>query len=348
MRAIGDGHPCFLTFEAGPTHDGLETAKKLATVASEAGADAVKFQMVDPDRLVADKKQMFSYQILVDRETGALKPVEEPLYDLLKRRALTRDEWSALKAHCDGLGLAFFATIAFEDELAFLAELGCHGVKIASADVNFNQLLRAAAQTGMQIQLDTGNASIGEIETAIDVIRAVRDVEIVVHHCPSGYPASAENVNLNIIPSMKRLFGIPIAYSDHYPGWEMDIAAITLGANLIEKTITLDRMTPSVEHVMSLEPAEASRFVKVVRDVEKGFGSSRRELTPAMRKSRDMIRRSAFLSAPAKGGTKIEDLPVIFRRPGTGIGPDVFETLGGLALRADLPEGAMLKRGDLG
>ena len=348
MRKIGDGEPCFLTFEAGPTHDGLEMAKRLADVAAEAGADAIKFQMVDPDRLVADRKQMFSYKILVDRQTGELKQVEEPLYDLLKRRALERAEWTELKAHCDGLGLAFFATIAFEDELEFVAEMGCHGVKIASADVNYNQLLRAAARTGMQIQLDTGNATIGEIEVAIDVIRAERDVEIVVHHCPSGYPASADNVNLNIIPSMKQLFGIPIAYSDHYPGWEMDIAAITLGANLIEKTITLDRMTPSVEHVMSLEPNEAKRFVKIVRDVERGFGSSRRHMSAEQIKARNMVRRSAFLSAPAKAGAKIEDLPVIFRRPGTGIAPDVFETLSGMTLRWDLPEGAMLQRGDLG
>jgi sialic acid synthase SpsE len=348
MRKIGDGEPCFLTFEAGPTHDGLDMAKRLADVAAEAGADAIKFQMVDPDRLVADRKQMFSYKILTNRATGELKQVEEPLYDLLRRRALERGEWTELKAHCDGLGLAFFATIAFEDELEFVAEMGCHGVKIASADVNFNQLLRAAARTGMQIQLDTGNATIGEIETAIDVIRAVREVEIVVHHCPSGYPASADNVNLNIIPSMKRLFGIPIAYSDHYPGWEMDIAAITLGANLIEKTITLDRMTPSVEHVMSLEPDDARRFVKIVRDVERGFGSSRRHMSAEQIKARNMVRRSAFLSGPAKAGAKIEDLPVIFRRPGTGIAPDVFETLSGMTLRRDLPEGAMLQRGDLG
>ena len=348
MRPIGDQHPCFLTFEAGPTHDGLETAKRLAEVAAEAGADAIKFQIVDPERLVADRKQPFTYQILVDRESGALKTVSEPLYDILKRRALSRREWIELKQHCDGLGLAFFATIAFEDELQLMVELGCHGVKIASADVNFNQLLRAAARTGMQIQLDTGNSSIGEIEKAIDVIRAERDVEIVVHHCPSGYPASADNVNLNIIPTMKRLFGIPIAYSDHYTGWEMDIAAIALGANLIEKTITLDRMTPSVEHVMSLEPTEARRFVKIVRDVERGFGSSRRILSEEQRKARDMLRRSAFLGAPAAAGTKLKDLPIIFRRPGTGIAPDLFETMGDLSLRRDLPEGAIIHRSDVG
>lgn len=347
LRPIGDGHACFVTFEAGPTHDGLATACRLAGVAAEAGADAVKFQMVDPDRLVSDRRQLFTYDVLVDRESGRRETVQEPLYELLKRRALTRQEWVSLKRHCDGLDLAFFATVAFEDELAFVAELGCRGVKIASADVNYPQLLRAAARTGLQIQLDTGNATLGEIETAIDVILAERPVEIIVHHCPSGYPAAPDMVNLQVIPTLKRLFGIAVGFSDHSPGWDMDVAAIALGANLVEKTITLDRATRSVEHVMSLEPEDATRFVQLVRDVEAALGSPRRTLTDAQRQSRMMIRRSAFLAAPAPAGTALKDLPVMFRRPGTGIAPDLFETLGAFQLRRDLPEGAMLSLADV-
>jgi len=348
MRPIGDGHPCFVTFEAGPTHDGLETACKLAEIAAEAGADAVKFQMVDPDRLVADKTQPFTYQVLADRETGRLETVSEPLYDLLKRRALTRDEWIALKRHCDSLNLAFFATIAFEDELQLLVDLGCHGVKIASADVNFPQLLRAVARTGLQIQLDTGNATIGEIEAAIDVVKAERDVEVVVHHCPSGYPASPENVNLQVIPTLKRIFGVAVAYSDHSPGWDMDVAAIALGANLVEKTITLDRTIRSVEHVMSLEPDDARRFVKVVRELEAAMGQPRRLMSEEQKRARRMIRRSAYLVGDAAAGTALKDLPVVFRRPGTGIGPDAFEAMGEMSLRRDLPEGTQLTLADVG
>jgi len=348
MRRIGDGNPCFVTFEAGPTHDGLETARKLAEVAAEAGADAVKFQMVDPERLVADKQQPFTYQVLADRDTGRLETVSEPLYDLLKRRSLTREEWVSLKRHCDSLGLAFFATIAFEDELRFLVELGCHGVKIASADVNYPQLLRAVARTGLQIQLDTGNATIGEIETAIDVIKAERDVEIVVHHCPSGYPVSPENVNLRVIQTLKRMFGVAVAFSDHSPGWDMDVAAIALGADLVEKTITLDRTTRSVEHVMSLEPEDARRFVGVVRDVEAAMGRPRRSMSEEQKRARRMVRRSAFLAGDAVAGTPLKDLPILFRRPGTGIGPDTFEAMGDLSLRRDLVEGTLLTLADIG
>ena len=168
-RAVGDGAPCFITYEAGPTHNGLESAKQLVALAAQAGADAVKFQIFDPDRLVADRKQQFTYEILADRTTGAMKTVSESLYELLARRCLKNEEWRALKRYSDGLGLAFFATVSFPDEIDFLVELGCHSIKIASADVNHLPLIRRAARTGMCLQLDTGSATIGEIEAAIDV-----------------------------------------------------------------------------------------------------------------------------------------------------------------------------------
>ena len=178
-RDVGDDHPTFIVFEAGPTHDGLDTAKALATHAAKAGAHAIKFQIVDPDRLVANRKQMFSYEVLVDRQTGATETVEEPLYDILVRRALSKAQWREVKNHCDGLGLAFFATIAFEDEIDLLLDLGCHSIKIASGDVNHHPLIRLAARTGTCIQLDTGNASLGEIEQAVDVIRSEGNENII-------------------------------------------------------------------------------------------------------------------------------------------------------------------------
>ncbi|MBM3518950.1 MAG: N-acetylneuraminate synthase, partial [Alphaproteobacteria bacterium] len=132
-RLVGDGEPCFVTLEAGPTHDGLESALALCTAAAEAGADAVKFQVIDPDRLVADKKMPFSYEVLLDRASGSTETVTEPLYDILCRRTLTPDGWRQVKRHCDDLHLAFFATVAFEEEVRLMQELGCHSIKIASA-----------------------------------------------------------------------------------------------------------------------------------------------------------------------------------------------------------------------
>ncbi len=347
-REIGDGHPCFITFEAGPTHDGLESAKRLVKLAAEAGADAVKFQTFDPDRLVADKKMPFSYEVLVDRATGKTETVEEPLYDILCRRALAPDEWRQLKRYSDSLGLVFFSTVGFEEDVRLLEELGCHSIKIASADVNHFPLIRLVAKTGMCIQLDTGNASIGEVEAAVDVCRSEGNDKIIIHNCPSGYPARLESINLRIIPTLKQMFPeYPIAYSDHTPGWEMDVAAVALGANLVEKTITEDRTTRSVEHIFSLEPGEMENFIRTIRDVETALGKPRRKLFPEEREKRKNVRRSVFLKSLVKAGQRLKDVEVDFRRPGFGIGPDMYEKLLDLHFVSDLPVGHQLSLGDL-
>ncbi len=346
-RAVGDGHPCFITYEAGPTHSGLESAKRLVSLAARAGADAVKFQILDPDRLVADRKLPFTYDILVDRTSERTETVSEPLYDILCRRSLGHGEWRELKSHCDGLGLAFFATIGFDDEIRLLEQLGCHSIKIASADVNHLPLIRKAARTGMCVQLDTGNSSLGEIEIAVDAIRGEGNESIVIHQCPSGYPAKRDGINLNIIRTLKQMFGLPVAYSDHTPGWEMDVAAVALGANMVEKTITEDRTTRSVEHIFSLEPADMAKFVRIVRDVEAAMGTARRILAPEEKRKRDSYRRSIFLAAPASAGTKLADAKIEYRRPGHGYGPDRYDELAPRVLRRDLPAGHMVVPDDL-
>lgn len=346
-RQVGDGSPCFITFEVGPTHNGVDSSKRLIKYASESGADAVKFQILDPERLVADKKQLFSYQILVDRETGKLETVEEPLFDILQRRSLSVDEWIEVKNYSDSLNMSFFATVGFDDEVDLLEKLGCHSIKIASADVNHFPLLRKAAKTGMCIQLDTGMASLGEIEKAVDVIRKEGNENIIIHQCPSGYPARLDSINLNIIPTLKKMFPYPVAYSDHTPGHDMDIAAIAMGANLVEKTITEDRATRSVEHVMSIEPHEMKSFVQIIRDVEVAMGSSRRELHEEEIQKRNSIRRSVFLCEDVKAGTKLRDCKVEFRRPGFGISPDEYGELLCATLQNDLPNGHLLKLKDM-
>jgi len=346
-REIGDDAPCYITFEIGPTHNGVESAKRLISHAADAGADAVKVQIFDPDRLVADKSQLFSYGVLKDRESGEIETVEEPLYDILKRRSLSNAEWREVKAYSDELGMAFFATVGFDEDVDLLDELGCHSIKIASADVNHFPLLRRVASTGMCVQLDTGMATLGEIEAAVDVIRSEGNESIIIHQCPSGYPARLESINLNIIPTLKRMFPYPVAFSDHTPGAEMDVAAVALGANLVEKTITEDRMTRSVEHVMSLEPYEMRSFVQTIRDVEAGIGDSRRELHEEEKKKRDAVRRSVFLRGDAKAGQRLADCDVEFRRPGFGIAPDRYEELLNWRFARDVTAGTMLAYDDL-
>lgn len=346
-KLIGDGEPCFITFEIGPTHNGVDSAKCLIKHAAEAGADAVKVQIFDPDRLVADRKQLFSYQVLKDRLSGELETIEEPLYDILQRRYLSPNEWRDVKAYSDSLGMAFFATVGFDDDVELVESLGCHSIKIASADVNHFPLLRRVAKTGMSVQLDTGMATLGEIESAVDVIRSEGNEDIIIHQCPSGYPARLESINLNIIPTLKRMFRYPVAFSDHTPGSEMDVAAVALGASLVEKTITEDRMTRSVEHIMSIEPDEMRQFVKTIREVEIAMGCNRRELHEDEIKKRNAIRRSVFLVSEVKAGQKLSECEVEFRRPGFGISPDRYEQIIEASINLDLPAGHMLSMQDL-
>lgn len=346
-RQVGGDQPCFITFEAGPTHDGLATAKRLATHAAEAGGDAIKFQILDPDRLVSDKAQLITYEVLVDRQTGATEKVSEPLYDVLARRALSFDEWTELKRHCDDLGLAFFATIGFDGELDFVERLGCHSVKIASADVNHFPLIRKAARTGLCLQLDTGNSTLGEIEAAVDVIRGEGNENIIIHQCPSGYPARLESINLRIISTLRQMFPYPVAFSDHSPGWDMDIAARCFGASLVEKTITEDRTSRSIEHIMSLEPADMASFVEVMRNVETAMGLPRRLMSAEELQRRRALRRSPVLMRDACKGERLAEVEVDFVRPGYGIGPDEFERMGDRVLKTDLPGGHALNWSDL-
>jgi len=346
-KNIGDHYPTYITFELEPTHQGLDSAKRLISFASEAGADAVKFQIFDPDRLVADKKQIFSYDVLKNRETGETETIEEPLYDILSRRCLSENQWIEIKKFCDDLDIAFFSTVGFDEDVKLLEKIGCQSIKIASADVNHFPLLRIAAKTGMCLQLDTGMASLGEIERAVDIIKSEGNNNIIIHQCPSGYPARFESVNLRIINTLKKMFPFPIAFSDHNPGNEMDIAAIAIGANMIEKTVTEDRMIRSVEHIMSIETVDTKNFIKKIRDLEIALGNGRREMQDKEIKKRDQNRRSLFLKLPAKKGTLLSDCEIEFRRPGFGIRPDQFELVKNCILLKDLNRGHMLNFSDI-
>lgn len=340
-KSIGNNSPCYITLEAGPTIDGFESAKKLIEVAANSKADAIKFQILNADELVADKAQLFEYEILTNKFSGKTKTINEPLFDILKRRELTDDEWKELKKVCDSYGIEFFATIFSEHHLELINRLGASTVKIASSDINHIPLIVKAAQTGMCVQLDTGNASYGEINFAIKKIEERGNNKIIIHHCPTGYPAHLDNVQLSEISKLKKLFPYPIAFSDHTPGWHMNIAAVCMGANMIEKTITLDRTTPSVEHMFSLEEKEATVFVGEIREVEQAIKDTERKLNPDFKK-RYATRRSIFSKSHIQKGTKIMEEHLEYRRPGFGLGPERLDDICSKMAKIDIPAGTMI------
>ena len=326
-RTVGDDQPTFLCFEIGPTHDGLKNALELIRKAGAAGVDGVKLQIIDADRLVSDKEQLFSYSIL-NPDSGEFQQKTEPLYQILKRRQLSRRELEIIAEKISSMGMEFFATVSYEEDIELVKSLECASVKIASADVNHAPLLRSAARSGMSVQLDTGNSTIEEISYAVDLLESENCHSIIIHHCPSGYPAYLQSISLRTISEIQKRFKYPVAFSDHSAGIDMNIAAVSLGASLIEKTVTRDRTTPSVEHCFSLEPDEFESFVVRVRELEVALGTNAdRVLSDEQIEARLKLRRSVFLASAAKVGTSIGELKVDYRRPGHGIPPNDWEDL---------------------
>ncbi len=349
-RINGAAEGAYIVLEAGPTHTGLDSAKELARMAQEAGADAVKYQYLYADRLLADKSVSMSYKYLERDADGAERFVEcsESLYDILRRRELQEGEWRELKEHCDRLGLPMISTVCFNDEVDFLVDgLSVAALKLASADINHLPFIRycarRCAERDVNLQMDTGNADIWEIERAVIAAEEEGCRNIVIHLCPTGYPAHTESINLRMLPTLKKLFpDYAVAFSDHSPGWDMDIAAVALGADLIEKTITLDRCTRSCEHSFSLERQDAERFVQSIRSVETALGSSRRIIPAAEKNKRKRIRRSPYALRPLAAGMPIREEDFDFRRPEDGLSALDFEALLGRELQKTIETGEVL------
>lgn len=336
----------YIVLEAGPTHFGIESAKELATIAKKAGANSIKFQTLYADRLMADKSIKFGYTYLEIDTNGNEKfvPTEELLYDILKRRELTRNEWIELKNHCDSIGIHMFTTATYRDEVDFIVdELKIDSIKINSSDVNDLEFIEYCAKKGVNIQLDTGNADIWEIEKAVITAEEAGCENIIIHHCPSGYPARLDSIHLKQIPTLKAMFSNhSIAFSDHSPGWDMDIAAVALGADMIEKTITLDRTIKSCEHSFSLEKNDAMKFIKSIRDLELALGSARRRIPSYVKQKRKTTRRSPYAMKDMKAGTSIEFKDFEFKRPGFGVTSEEFNFFIEKKLTHDIKEGEPL------
>ncbi len=325
----------FITFEAGATHKGFKDAKKLIDIAAKAKADAIKFQIFSNKNFISDKNLFIKFKIL--KKNNQFKIKKEKLYKIFNRRYLKEHEWIKLKNYADKKKILFFATAGSLEDLNIIKKIKCHSVKISSSDINYLDLIEKAALTGKNIQLDTGNATLNDIKRAIKIIENKGNKNIILHYCPPGYPTTYSKINFKFIEKLKK-FKYPIAFSDHSPGELMDVAAVCHGVCLVEKTITLNKYIPEVEHCISLEPQETEKFVKNLKNLKKTLNNNK--LIFPINKN---LRRGVYLKKDIKKYSKINSEHVYFARPQKGIGPDEFFYLNSKKIKKNKKQNEFLK-----
>jgi N,N'-diacetyllegionaminate synthase len=320
--------------EAGVNHNGdLALARRLIDVAANAGADLVKFQTFVAHRLVTTRAAKAAYQ----EQSGA----GESQYAMLQPLELTRDMHLALIAHCKSRGIEFFSTAFDVQSIDLLAELGLSCFKIPSGEITNLPYLRHIARQGKPVILSTGMATLGEIEAALDVLERAglsRD-RITILHCSTEYPTPMADVNLRAMLAIREAFGVSVGYSDHTQGIEVAVAAVALGATVIEKHFTLDRTLPGPDHKASLEPAEFESMVKAIRNIERAMGNGVKWPTTTEEQNKAAARKSLVASRQIHAGEVFTEGNLGVKRPGTGISPMRWdEVLGRKASRDFAPD----------
>ena len=338
-KLIDEGEPCFIIAEAGVNHNGdVELAKKLIDAAKDAGADAVKFQTFHAEEIVTLRTKKAIYQNRAKERTQ---------YEMLKNLELRFDEFRELKKYCDNKDIEFISTPYDIKSVEFLNEIGINRYKVASADLINKPLIEAIAKTEKQIILSTGMATLGEIERTISLINDFGNKDIILLHCTTGYPTPYDQVNMNVLLTLKKAFGLPVGYSDHTLGIEIPIMAVSMGAKVIEKHFTLDRTMEGPDHFASLEPNELKKMVEAIRNVEKSFGSKRKERTDEEKKNIFFMRRSIHASKDMKQGEIIKENNIKITRPFDGIEPWFLECILGKKIKNNVKKDEPIRWEDL-
>lgn len=318
----------YIIAEAGVNHNGnLELAKKMIEVAKESGVDAIKFQTYQAEKLVTLKSKKAEYQ---EKNTGKA----ESQLEMLKKIQLSQNEFVELKQHCRGVGIEFLSTSFDFESVDFLFQMGISQWKIPSGEITNLPYLIQIAETKLPIILSTGMATLDEVAEAVAVLKKYGSTEITLLHCTTEYPAPFDEVNLRAMLTMREEFNLPIGYSDHTMGIEIPIAAVAMGATIIEKHFTLDRSMDGPDHQASLEPDELKQMVCAIRHVEKAFGDGIKQPTESEKKNIQIARKSIVAETKIKMGVVFTKDNLTIKRPGNGISPmKWFEVLGKRAAR---------------
>ncbi len=326
--------------EAGVNHNGdIKLAKKLIAVAAEAGADLVKFQTFVTANNISRAAPKAEYQ------KGATDP-EESQYEMVRKLELSKDDHLELIEECEKRKIGFFSTAFDATSIDMLDELNVSDyVKVPSGELTNLPYLRYLTRHGKRVLLSTGMADLGEIEAAINVVEQAgtpRD-KITVLHCTTEYPTPMEDVNLRAMVNIGKAFGVSVGYSDHTPGIEVPIAAVALGATVIEKHFTLDRTLPGPDHRASLEPDELKAMVQGIRNIEKALGDGIKRPSPSELKNKPIARKSLVAARPIKAGEAFTEDNLMAKRPGTGISPMQWDEVIGRTAPRDFSEDELIE-----
>lgn len=331
--------------EAGVNHNGsLEMAKKLIDVAAEAGADYVKFQTFKADRLVSRKAKKAEYQ------EKNINDGDDSQYNMLKKLELSDSMHTELIAYCAYRNIKFLSSGFDEESIDYLDSLGINLFKIPSGEITNKPYLQHIARKGKDVILSTGMADLDEIGDALNVFinEGLTKEQITILHCNTEYPTPMEDVNLHAMDTIQKAYEVAIGYSDHTRGIEVAIAAVALGAKVIEKHFTLDRNLPGPDHKASLEPGELKSMVRAIRNIELAIsGNGLKVPSKSERPNIAVARKSIHLQYDLKAGTILRYEHLIMKRPGDGISPMQIDIILGKMLAADLTADHKLTWSDL-
>ncbi len=340
-RDIGADQPPYIIAEIGSNHNGdMALCRRLIDAALAAGADAVKFQSWTKNSLISRAEY--------DRNTRYAADSRAPtLEQAVEQYQLTADRLREVTDYSRDQGIVTFSSCFSRAEVDLLEDLGAPAYKIASMDVNHLPLLEHVAATGKPVLLSTGMATLAEVERALQVLQANGSGPVAVLHCVSIYPCPPELVNLRQLDTWRQAFGVPVGFSDHTMGTAVPLAAVALGACILEKHFTLDRNLEGWDHSISADPAELRDLVQGSRAVAAALGSPARHLSSAELEKRKAFRRRMVATRPLRQGERLTSADVEFKRPGTGIQPDELSYAVGRALRRDVAAEEELEWGDL-
>ena len=340
-RLIGEGEPCFIIAEAGVNHNGdINLAKKLIDVAKEAGADAVKFQTFEAEEVVSENAEKAKYQ---KETTGA----QESQFDMIKKLELCEKDFRTLFDYARHKGIVFLSSPFDEGSVDLLDGFGLPAFKIPSGEITNFPLLKHTAHKKKPIILSTGMSTLSETGNALEAIRQEGAKEIILLHCVSCYPAKAEDTNLKAMETLRHAFKLPVGMSDHSVGITIPIAAVALGACIIEKHFTLDKNLPGPDHRASLEPQELQALVAEIRTVELALGNGTKQPTPSEADNRLVVRRSLVAAIDIPQGTVLRSNMLKALRPASGISPALVAHVVGRRARRSLVPGQLIAWGDL-